>query len=81
MIRDEAIPVVLMGVPEIGLFSDSHEMYEALAKEHRLPIEDDILADVLHDNDLKSDPIHPNAEGYRNIATALSKLLKATGAI
>lgn len=81
IVREQAIPLVLMGVPEIGLFSDSHSMYEALAKEHRLPIEDDILADVLHDSDLKSDPIHPNAEGYSEIAMALSKLLKATGAI
>lgn len=81
MIRAENIPVVLIGVPQIGLFSDSHPLYKELARNLKLPIEDEILADVLHDRDLKSDAIHPNAQGYRELAEALAKLLKSSGAI
>jgi len=36
---------------------------------------------VLKDASLKSDPIHPNARGYRVIAERLAALLKKTGAI
>jgi lysophospholipase L1-like esterase len=81
MIRSEGIPVVLIGVPQMRLFSDSDPLYQDLARKHRLPIEDDILADVLHKNSLKSDPIHPNAEGYRRIAEAVAALLKESGAL
>jgi lysophospholipase L1-like esterase len=36
---------------------------------------------LLKDNTLKSDPIHPNAKGYRVIAERLAANLKKSGAI
>ena len=55
--------------------------YAGIAKEFGLPYEEGVMAEVLRDNGLKSDPIHPNARGYRVIAERLAALLKKTGAI
>ncbi len=81
MARAENIPVVLVAVPRPGLFVRSDSMYEELAKKFRLPLENEILADVLGDKSLKADPIHPNSSGYQQVAEALAKLLKSAGAI
>ena len=39
------------------------------------------LLSVLRRNAYKSDPIHPNAKGYRKMAEAIAALLKKSGAI
>lgn len=81
LIRTRGASVVLIGVPEPKLFSDPPPFYEELAEELNLPYEGEILDDVLHDNALKSDAIHPNAQGYRLMAEALAELLRQAGAI
>ncbi|MCC6474013.1 MAG: arylesterase [Burkholderiales bacterium] len=79
--RARGVEVVLMGVPEPGLLVSTADFYGEVAKELRLPYEGAVVSSVLRDTALKSDPIHPNAEGYRRIAQALAKLLKESGAI
>jgi lysophospholipase L1-like esterase len=79
--RDRGAEVVLIGVPEPALFGGTAPLYRRVAAELRVPLEEDTVTDVLRDNALKSDPIHPNAEGYRRIAQALAALLRDAGAI
>ncbi|MDO9079863.1 MAG: arylesterase, partial [Desulfuromonadales bacterium] len=69
--KERGIPVFLIAVPTLGLGLQVPPLYEELAREEDLPVEREILAKILGDSKLKSDPIHPNAAGYRQLATAL----------
>jgi lysophospholipase L1-like esterase len=79
--REQGVSVMLIGVPRPALLSGTAPFYHRLAEDLGLPLEDKVLADVLHDAKLKSDAIHPNAAGYRRMAEAVAKLLHATGAL
>ncbi len=79
--KARGIGVVLIGVPTPELFGAPPEFYDRLAKEFSLPLEKKVLNDVLFDRSLKSDPIHPNAVGYRRVAEALADLLHKAGAV
>lgn len=80
-IRQRGIPVVLIGVPARGLFIDTAEVYYAVAEETGVPLEDEVLAEVISEQSLKSDRVHPNAAGYRELARAVHALLAAAGAV
>jgi lysophospholipase L1-like esterase len=80
--RDRGVPVLLLGVPRPALFGlESAELYSTLAEHLHLPLEGEVIPQVLSRRDLKSDRIHPNAEGYRRIAEAVFRLLQRTGAL
>ena len=81
MARERDIPVVMLAVPNVGLFLSSADFYQDIAEDLQVPIEDDILADVLGDNRYKSDHVHPNAAGYARIAEAVETLLTEHGAL
>jgi acyl-CoA thioesterase-1 len=80
-IRASGAEVVLIGVPEPKLFGGAPDFYARVAKDMKLPLEDDVFNDVLKDNRLKSDPIHANAAGYHQVAERLDAFLKKTGAL
>ena len=76
------IPVILIGVPELGLFFlESAELYSEIADKYELVYEGEILPDVESDTALKSDQIHPNAAGYQRIAEAIYRLMTDSGAL
>lgn len=79
--RERGIEVVLIGTPEPGLGVSTPEFYAEIANELRVPYEDAVIGQILRDAKLKSDPIHPNARGYRLIAERLAGLLKKAGAV
>jgi acyl-CoA thioesterase-1 len=76
------IPTLLIGVPQPALlFLEAAPLYTEIAEQHGLVYEGEILPEVAADNTLKSDRIHPNAEGYRRMADAISQLLRQSGAL
>ena len=80
-VREHGASVVLLGIPRPGIFLGIHPMYGRLAESLEVPLEKSALRDILRDTDLKSDLIHPNAEGYRELAQALHVLLMESGAL
>lgn len=83
-VQKENIPAVLVGVPHItlgalfGHLSD-HPLYEDLSEEYGIPLFGGAWAEILGDNDLKSDQIHANGKGYRRFAEKLSDFLHTQG--
>jgi acyl-CoA thioesterase-1 len=73
--------VLLVAIPRPGLLLSAHPMYEELADELGVPLESRALADILGEPALKSDGVHPNADGYRRLAEALAAKLREVGAI
>ena len=81
MMRERGIAVVLIGVPQLGFGVDVPGWYTELAKEAGVPYEGKLLKRILADRSLKSDPIHPNAAGYQQLAEGLAVVLKKNGAL
>jgi acyl-CoA thioesterase-1 len=79
--RGKNVSVVLIAVPSPGLSLSPPPLYRKIAREMSVPIEENILSDVLGNGSLKSDYIHPNAKGYRLLAESIAALLRKNGAI
>jgi lysophospholipase L1-like esterase len=78
MIQAQGSDVLLVGVPKLGFGLGVPKFYAAIAEEKNIPYEGEILLDLLGDNSMKSDAIHPNATGYRLMAEALHEVINAT---
>jgi lysophospholipase L1-like esterase len=81
LVRSSGAEVVLVGVPKKSLMLASLPLYQELAEQYHLPLENNILADLLSDNSAKSDSVHLNEKGYRLMAEAIFKLLQKAKAL
>ncbi len=81
MARQREIEVLLVAVPRPGIFLKTDPLYSTLAAESGIPLEDHIMTQVLKEDALKSDAIHPNARGYQLIAEAIAERLGEAGAV
>jgi acyl-CoA thioesterase-1 len=81
VIKARGIAVVLVGVPKPALIASAPAFYGELAQEFGIPYEGKIVTDVMYQLELKADPIHPNARGYRRMAEAIAELLRKAGAV
>ena len=79
--QSQGIPVVLIGVPQKALFSNSAPLYGELADKYQLVFDDSLIAKLQRSPSLKSDHIHFNDEGYRKMASDIVELLKDNGAL
>lgn len=79
--RQRGVDVVLIGTPEKGFTVTPPAFYADIAEQLGIPYEGDVIGEILRDSTLKSDPIHPNARGYRLIAERVAALLKGSGAL
>ncbi len=80
--RQRNIDVVMLGVPHPGLVMlSSADLYRQLGENLQIAADLDSLPEILAKPSLKSDLVHPNAEGYRLLAQKISSLLHRQGAI
>jgi acyl-CoA thioesterase I len=79
--RERGVAVVLLAVPSPDFSLSPPPLYADLAKEFGIPCEQKALARILGKSSLKSDHIHPNAAGYRQLAEAVTALMKKSGAL
>ena len=54
------------------------QIYYEIATELNVPLEDSALEEILGDNYLKIDQIHPNKEGYKILANRVANLITMT---
>lgn len=83
--KENNIPALMIAIPEyqpvaaaFGGLSD-HGIYRKLATENDLPLVEDIFSDVLSDNALKADYVHPNTKGYAIVEAQLRATLLELG--
>ena len=79
--KNRGIPIVLVGVPNKNLFSDSAPFYKELADQYHLVFDSALIGDLLRSPSLKSDTVHLNKNGYRKMADSIYKLLRENGAL
>ncbi len=85
VVKDAGAIPVLVGVPELSVFSaavgnlSDSPIYEELAEEEGLLLIPDVFSDTLSDESLRDDRIHPNADGYRAMADEMADVLYEAG--
>ncbi len=81
-VRQSGAMPVLVAVPAFSLvnwgLSDA-AIYSALAEEEKVLLIENVFSKVLSDPDLRADPIHPNAQGYRVLADGVADGLRKAG--
>jgi len=77
MAKEKNIEVLLISVPNLGLFGlSAMELYEEVAEEENIPLLSGMLSNILSQPSLKSDQIHPNALGYKIMAEKIYEKLQ-----
>jgi len=79
--KAKGIPVVLLATPKPGFPPSVPAFYGEIARSEGVAFEEAAMRDVLFHSSLKSDLVHPNAEGYARIAAAIETLLRKSGAL
>lgn len=79
--KDRGIDVVLIAVPQSEWNMKPHPLYKQLAQKWKIPLEEKTLSLIGKNQQLLSDPIHPNNAGYKKFAESIFTLLKKQGAI
>jgi acyl-CoA hydrolase len=84
-VREAGAQPVLVAVPELSLLAavarrpSDAPLYRELGEEERLPVIGEVFSDILGRPELCADQIHPNADGYRQMAAGIHAALQRLG--
>ncbi|MCF6173389.1 MAG: GDSL-type esterase/lipase family protein [Campylobacteraceae bacterium] len=74
--KAKKIQVILVGVPDVEFLTLSTAgFYNELAQKYNIPIDDTSLQEILNDDKLKIDKVHPNAKGYKILSNNLAQII------
>lgn len=73
--RQAGAQVLLIGVPQPSMVLRTIPLYIRASWDLMVPLEEHLLPDILRENRLKSDTIHPNAAGYAVFAERIAERL------
>jgi acyl-CoA thioesterase I len=83
--KEQGVESVLVAIPAasplmeaVGHLSD-HPIYEKISEETKTPLISEVFSEVLSIRSLKSDQIHPNAEGYAQVAIKMHEAFHGLG--
>jgi acyl-CoA thioesterase-1 len=79
--QERDIQVLLIAVPNTNLLLTPLKQYQQVATKMNVPLENNLISDVLSEPSLHSDIIHPNALGYRRMAEKIHQDLISLGAL
>ncbi len=85
--RASGVSALLVAVPTPSLFGAAvagltdDPLYEKISAETDTPLIRDVVSEVLSKQELKSDQVHANAAGYRQIAMGLHASLEELGLV
>lgn len=83
--REHRVQPLLLGVPRASALGAAtgrlrdDPIYRELAREEQVPLIEGVLSGVLSTSELRADPVHPNARGYRRIAEEVAEALDDLG--
>lgn len=76
MAKERGVYVLLVGVPTFDILNfNVLPLYYDVAKENGVEIEDESLKKIMESEGLKSDQVHPNAQGYELMAKRIARML------
>jgi lysophospholipase L1-like esterase len=75
MAKGAGADVILIAVPRPALFLKPSPIYQEVAAKHGIPCNEEDLSKIISSPALMSDPIHPNASGYRQLAKSIRALI------
>lgn len=73
--HEREIPILLLAVPEPGT-TRAHPLYAEAALRGGADLDDQSMVAVLSDPRLKADLVHPNRDGYREVADRLARRMR-----
>ena len=84
-VKKAGAQAVLVAVPELSLLGivsgkpADAPLYRELAEEEKIPLVSNVFSDILAHPELCADQIHPNAQGYRQMASGIQAHLEKLG--
>jgi acyl-CoA thioesterase-1 len=76
LIKESRSDIIMVAVPQPGLLLTVPYFYEDMADDYRLPLDSKTIKKILSKRSLKSDMIHPNAQGYKIMAESFLNLIR-----